>query len=492
MKKLWKSIFATLLILPIFIGLIFAKPVDATTPATVPVTLHKMVFKDAFPDDYPRQNTGDVMPDFAGTPLDGAEFTAYDVTTNYQAALANSDQATAQQAVIAAYQADPAAFTAKATVTTANGGLALFDLEKVSGGKDAAYLFIETATPATTTVTQKALPLVLAFPVFKFDTETNTFTETELDAVHLYPKNITAEDTKTVQNLTDFTMIGTDGTLYNMERGQKVNFRVTLNIPADIADIKYSVTDTPSAGLTLVADTFATTPALATASYTLTSNADGGFTFALDESKDDVKALAGKTLILDYQMELTKDLVPDTIEGNIATVKIGDTTQPSFEPKEDFETGGKKILKIDKHSGKTLAGAEFIVLNAAGKYGEFELNAKNEYALIGWVDGETAKTKVASLADGTVNVIGLKDGTYTLNETKAPSDQYVAIPDGTITFVVKAGTYTTAAVIDVPNTPKGLLPSTGGNGIYAFIGIGAMLMVGAYFWFKKSKEQAEI
>ncbi|MCT0454124.1 LPXTG cell wall anchor domain-containing protein, partial [Lactococcus cremoris] len=39
---------------------------------------------------------------------------------------------------------------------------------------------------------------------------------------------------------------------------------------------------------------------------------------------------------------------------------------------------------------------------------------------------------------------------------------------------------------------KGLLPSTGGAGIYAFIIIGAAMMIGAYIWFKKSRQQAEV
>ena len=44
----------------------------------------------------------------------------------------------------------------------------------------------------------------------------------------------------------------------------------------------------------------------------------------------------------------------------------------------------------------------------------------------------------------------------------------------------------------VNNFRKGLLPSTGGSGIYAFLIIGAMMMGGAYIWFKRSKEQAEV
>ena len=63
--------------------------------------------------------------------------------------------------------------------------------------------------------------------------------------------------------------------------------------------------------------------------------------------------------------------------------------------------------------------------------------------------------------------------------------------DGTIEFTVEHGKYATSE-LEVKNTPKGLLPSTGGSGIYAFLIIGAGMMVGAYIWFKKSREQAEV
>ena len=93
--------------------------------------------------------------------------------------------------------------------------------------------------------------------------------------------------------------------------------------------------------------------------------------------------------------------------------------------------------------------------------------------------------------NGSIRVIGFVNGDYVLNETKAPSANYVLLKDGTITFTVEHGKYGTSN-LDVNNTPKGLLPSTGGAGIYAFIIIGAAMMIGAYIWFKKSRQQAEV
>ena len=64
--------------------------------------------------------------------------------------------------------------------------------------------------------------------------------------------------------------------------------------------------------------------------------------------------------------------------------------------------------------------------------------------------------------------------------------------DEDVDFTVEHGQYGSQELKSVLNTPKGLLPSTGGNGIYAFLLIGAALMIGSYAWFKKSKTQAEV
>jgi len=44
----------------------------------------------------------------------------------------------------------------------------------------------------------------------------------------------------------------------------------------------------------------------------------------------------------------------------------------------------------------------------------------------------------------------------------------------------------------ITNVRKGVLPTTSGIGIYAFLAIGAALMIGAIIWYKKSRETADI
>lgn len=106
------------------------------------------------------------------------------------------------------------------------------------------------------------------------------------------------------------------------------------------------------------------------------------------------------------------------------------------------------------------------------------------------MDTEVLATEIVSGTDGTFSVIGLKNGDYSLIETEAPSG-YVELATA-VPFTVTHGEFGDMDLETVPNTPKGLLPSTGGNGIFAFLAIGLGLMLGAFIWYKNSKKQAQV
>lgn len=85
MKKLWKTLFAALLVVPLFTGVFGAKTVSAAEATTTNVTINKRIWKDGeAPVQGSMQNTGEEM-DIGGAPLKGAGFTAYDVTDAYLA-----------------------------------------------------------------------------------------------------------------------------------------------------------------------------------------------------------------------------------------------------------------------------------------------------------------------------------------------------------------------------------------------------------------------
>ena len=461
------------------------------------ITINKRIFNEGqTPAD--KQNTGDVMSDFGGQPLNGSEFTVYDVSDQYYSLIKGSDQNTA----IAQIQQDAASVApdyAKrvGAETTAGEGQATFANLPLTdpNGKYIVYLFVETKTPNNVTITKRAVPMVVAMPIYKLDANLKP-TDTPNTDIQLYPKNETAKDTKEFSNLGQFNQVTVNGTTFaNVTTGDTLNYKLTVNIPANIGDANavtsYKVNDKPSAGLALVSGTVKVGNLVAGTDYKITET-DGGFTVDFTLGSAAVKALAGQKLQLTYDMKLTATVDPDALQSNKASVQINNDTEQQITPPTPVGTGGYKFTKKDAQTGKVLQNAKFVVTNKdQSKFATFTTNANGDNVFTKWVDTKAAATKVVSDANGSIRVIGLLNGDYVLNETDTPSANYVLLKDGTITFTVEHGKYG-ASNLDVKNTPKGLLPSTGGTGIYAFIIIGAAMMIGAYIWFKKSRQQAEV
>lgn len=460
------------------------------------ITINKRIFDEGeTPKDI--QNTGEIM-DFGGRALNGSEFTVYDVTEKYYELIKNSDQNTA----IATIQQDadsvaPDYATKVRAETTAGDGQATFSNLTIKNDANQynVYLFVETKTPNDITVTKRAVPIVLAMPIYKLDA-TQKPTDVINTNIQLYPKNETAKDTLEFSNEGTFTPVTVNGTKFaNVTTGDTLNYKLTVNIPANIGDSNavksYKINDKPSAGLALVAGTVKVGSLVKDTDYTITEH-DGGFTVDLKLGSAAVKALAGQKLQLTYDMKLTATVVPDALQSNNASVQINNDTEQQITPPTPVGTGGYKFTKKDAQTGKVLQNAKFVVTNKdQSKFATFTTNANGDNVFTKWVDTKDAATKVVSDANGSIRVIGLLNGDYVLNETDTPSANYVLLKDGTITFTVEHGKYG-ASNLDVKNTPKGLLPSTGGAGIYAFLIIGAAMMISAYIWFKKSRQQAEV
>ena len=463
------------------------------------ITINKRIF-DEGKTPANKQNTGDVMSDFGGQPLNGSEFTVYNVSDQYYSLIKGSDQNTA----IAKIQQDAASVApdyaktneVDAKITAGQGQATFANLPLTdSNGKYIVYLFVETKTPNNMTITKRAVPMVVAMPIYKLDANLKPTNDINKD-IQLYPKNETAKDTKEFSNLGQFNQVTVIGTTFaNVTTGDTLNYKLTVNIPANIGDsnavTSYKINDKPSAGLALVAGTVKVGSLVKDTDYTITEH-DGGFTVDLKLDSAAVKALAGQKLQLAYNMTLTATVDPDALQSNKASVQINNDTEQQITPPTPVGTGGYKFTKKDAQTGKVLQNAKFVVTNKdQSKFATFTTNANGDNVFTKWVDTKDAATKVVSDANGSIRVIGLLNGDYVLNETDTPSANYVLLKDGTITFTVEHGKYG-ASNLDVKNTPKGLLPSTGGAGIYAFIIIGAAMMIGAYIWFKKSRQQAEV
>lgn len=70
----------------------------AAAPEHVNVTLHKRVWQDEIPKEAYQQNTGELMENFGGDPLDGVTFSVYDVTEQYFRSI-REDGKTAREAL---------------------------------------------------------------------------------------------------------------------------------------------------------------------------------------------------------------------------------------------------------------------------------------------------------------------------------------------------------------------------------------------------------
>lgn len=122
------------------------------------------------------------------------------------------------------------------------------------------------------------------------------------------------------------------------------------------------------------------------------------------------------------------------------------------------------IKKVTGFLQKPLAGAKFKVTDKAG----------NEY-------------QVTDEGEGIFKVTGLAPGEYTIEETKAP-EGYVKL-DEALKFTISAdgkveggsfeltNTGNNTLEVTVKNHAAGILPETGGNGIYIYLLVGASLML---------------
>ncbi|HFU3817368.1 TPA: SpaH/EbpB family LPXTG-anchored major pilin [Streptococcus suis] len=520
MKKI--KVFA--LLATLFVGIfsnLFTPVVSADeTTGSATVTIHKV-------KDYKNgtiTNTGSVL-DLPGLEfLDGITYNVYDVTAAYHAKYNEVYTSTDAQAAdntardyvqgtaghAPKFEGTSYVATLKGTQTTAGGGAATFTLPKKSGDKDAVYVFVEQPK---TGITKAENNLVLSFPVYQLNGD-GTYTDTELSTIHLYPKNTT----ETITPVKDITTPRPDADGHNNYNvGEEIGFKLSTVIPANIG-IKevdgvtphyntFGLIDTHDTTLTFnptgthelkVKDTdivLTESKENAPADYTIevgktTVEGKDKDTFKVKLTQAGINKLAEqgrKTLEFTYTMKLNANAVMDSKNVNKVTVEYGRkagtfddvVTTPGNE--KQVYTGGYRFIKTDVSTDKPLAGATFVVRNAAtaGQYLKINDTTKE----ISWVTSDADATKFTTGANGIVDIKGLTYGTYYLEETQAPTD-YVKLTER-IAFTVAFDSYnnTTTTPHNVANTPKGFLPSTGGAGIILFVALGAAMvgLAGVYF-----------
>lgn len=501
MKKLAKYFALLLLLLPIFT----VKGNDVTAAGAedsdVTIVLHKIIFPNGeMPEDI--ANTGgmngahqDLLQEYQG--LNDVTFEVYDMTAQFYALRAKGD--TVEEAQLALSQVPDAELGVPLTSELTKeiegkDGTAIFTLPATDDkGRDAVYLFRESAAPDF--VVEKAKNMVVVLPVY-FDNE-------QLSTIHLYPKN-----EKAVHDEPSFEKI-IPGKAESYQFGDIVTFEITLDVPLDVLDYtKFEVSDAAEPGLVYQAASLKVLVEDESIMHLCDlEETETGFTTkftnftAMDEH-------AGKEMTFRYQMQLVNVKTETNVFKNKARLA---TNFEELEREVEVKTGGKRFVKVDlADDTQLLAGAKFQIRNGDKQYLS---KTATGYA---WVDDAKAKNLVVVESEdkGQFEINGLKFGEYTLEETVAPTGYELGTTP--VSFTVSDGSYTAGdtGVLKVVNlktpkkpvlpdtsgpepttpstteTPRKTLPKTGETKNSSFIWLGLILLAGvAIVWWQKGKKQ---
>lgn len=317
--------------------------------------------------------------------------------------------------------------------------------------------------------------------------------------------------------------------------GDTLTFTLTSTIPDMSAYDTYTFNfkDTLSQGLTFGQVTSVTVdgvtdPLTVNTDYTVTTptTSDNTLTVSMKDFKKQ-QANAGKTITVTYTATLNKDAVVGG-HGNTNSATIQYSNNPSSGGTGESEPSKVRVFTygftVDKYTGDEydndatrLAGAEF-TLTAKGdtsaiKFVQVNAGSATEDAVYRVAKaGETAgtTTTITTPANGKVVFQGLKNGEYTLTETKAPagynklasalgvkvngSNDGTDTTNATVTITYNNDnndtTYDQTAsngVIPVQNKSGVVLPGTGGMGTIAFTVIGVLVIALGVAWTLKRK-----
>lgn len=272
----------------------------------------------------------------------------------------------------------------------------------------------------------------------------------------------------------------------SVEVGEVVNYTITGKVPDTTGFTKYiySITDKMSEGLTFNKDVTVEVGGVPLASdkYEL-SYTESGVDFLLTIKVMDIQDKVTKPIVVKYTATVNEKAIAKISENDAKLVYSNDPTDSKKHGElTDKETVYSAKIVIDKYDAnvadksKKLIDAEFVLKNSEGKFYKYDTSADK----VVWVDTQEAADVFVTNFNGVAEVRGLKDGTYTLIETKAPAGYNLL---SKAIEVVIAGSNSDATTltykVDVGNSTGSLLPGTGGIGTRIFYIAGAALLLGA-------------
>lgn len=313
--------------------------------------------------------------------------------------------------------------------------------------------------------------------------------------------------------------------------GDTLTFTLTSTIPDMSAYDTYTFNfkDTLSKGLTfgqVKSVKVENVPLTENTDYTVTTptaSNNNTLTVAMKDFKTKQQANAGKKITVTYTATLNENAVVGGA-GNVNSATIQYSNNPSTDGTGESEPSKVRVFTygftVDKYTGDQytdaatrLAGAEFTLTPKNGAPMSFvQVNAGSATANAVYrvaKAGETGTTTITTPANGKVVFEGLKNGEYTLTETKAPAGyNKLASAIGVKVDGQNNGTDTTNAivtitynnnngsvydqtasngVIPVRNKSGVVLPGTGGMGTIAFTVIGVLVIALGVAWTLKRK-----
>lgn len=296
------------------------------------------------------------------------------------------------------------------------------------------------------------------------------------------------------------------------EVGTEIPFTITATLPtnaeayAQFTAYNVAFADTLSAGLTLKQDTVkiekdhSGTKEDITSQFTITKSATGFTTTPTDVKAASIGAVAGDKIVITYTATINENSVSTNPETNDVTVTYSndptDTTSTNTDTDKTYShTVDLRVFKYyegDMAVEIPLTGAEFILSKDDQGITKYLVIHPTTNAH-SWTDTKASATVMTSEADGYLTFPGLADGTYKLEEIKAPAGyNKIDVPievtiattlnaDGTVNSVsVTGATYdatTKTATAAVENQSGSELPSTGGMGTTILYIVGGILVV---------------
>lgn len=258
--------------------------------------------------------------------------------------------------------------------------------------------------------------------------------------------------------------------------GEPVTFTVSITAGGK-ADTSYILHDKMSEGLTLNADSFTVkvgTTAVSTENYTInTTGLTDGCTFEIVFNQDYTATLAKDTVIVvTYTATVNEKAIVSSEVTNEAKVQYGSSSsQSSTKTVKNYDFD---LVKVDT-AGETLSGAQFKLYDAKTGGKEIGLIKVTENGSTFYRPIKAGEPADSYIEAGSVSIKGLAQGTYYLEETKAP-DGYNQLTARVA--VILNGDLTGEKAIKVENTTGTMLPSTGGMGTVLFITIGSIMVLG--------------